>query len=234
MKLLSGLLSAGLLLGALCSGVSAEEVSMSHNGINLRADFNLVEGKTAKDGVIMMLHGTLAHNRMEIIQTVSGLLNEAGYNTLTVNLGFGLDKRPEGMLDCAIEHRHTYEDAVDELNAWMGWLKEQGADKVVAFGHSRGGAQTAWFASEHDSEQLEKVVLVAPATWNAEEAASSYEERYQKPLAELMAEAQKLVDEGKGDTLMDVPGFVYCEDAKASAAAFLSYYRDDERKDPPS
>ena len=102
------------------------------------------------------------------------------------------------------------------------------------WGHSRGGNQVAWFASEHDSDLLDKVVLVAPSTWSGEYNAKNYQQRYGQPLADLMAQAQTLVDAGKPDEMMAVPGFVYCQDAKASAAAFLSYGRDDERKDTPT
>ena len=214
--------------------LQADEVTVKQGDTELRADLTLAEGKTAKDGVIMLLHGTLAHNKMEIMQALGDLLNERGYNTLNVNLSYALDKRPSEMLDCTIEHQHKHEDAVAELDTWMNWLKAQGASKVAILGHSRGGNQVAWYASEKDSDLLEKVIAVAPATWDAAESAKGYEERYQKPLADIMAEATKLVDAGKGDTVMELPGFVYCEKAKATANAVLGYYKDDERKNTPS
>ncbi|MEZ5535912.1 MAG: alpha/beta hydrolase [Thiolinea sp.] len=151
-----------------------------------------------------------------------------------MNLSYAIDQRAEGMLDCAIEHRHRHEDAVTELSAWVDWLKQEGAGKVAVWGHSRGGNQVAWFASEHDSELISQYILVAPATYSAEEATASYEQRYGASLSELMAKAQELSDAGKGDELMEVPGFVYCEGAKASADAFLSYGRADERKHTPN
>lgn len=227
--------AAGLLLvGSLFTTATAEEVLLEHDGIKLRADLNLVDDKTLADGVVLMLHGTLAHNRMEIMSAVSELLNDAGYNTLAVNLSYALDQRAEGMLDCAIDHRHKHEDAVAELQVWMDWLQQEGAGKVAIWGHSRGGNQVAWYAAENDSDFLSQVVLVAPATYDAESAASSYENRYKAALPELMDKAQKLADDGKSDELMEVPGFVYCENAKASAEAFISYGRADERKHTPN
>lgn len=223
----------GLLLLATCTSLQAEEVTLKQGDTELRADLELAEGKTVKDGVVLMLHGTLAHNQMEIMQNVAGLLKDGGYNTLNINLSYALDKRPSQMLDCAIEHKHKHEDAIAELDAWMGWLKEQGASKVALLGHSRGGNQVAWFAAEKDSALLEKVVMVAPATWDANKSATEYEERYKKPLAVVLAEAQKQVDAGKGDTVTELPGFVYCEKTKATADAIVSYYRDDKRKNTP-
>lgn len=216
------------------STLHAEEVTVKQGDINLRGDLELAEGKTVKDGVIMMLHGTLANNKMEIMQSLTDLLKEKGYNTLSVNLSFGADNRPSEMLDCSIEHKHKHEDAVTELDTWMNWLKDQGAGKVVLLGHSRGGNQVAWYAAEKDSDLLEKVVMVAPATADADKTSKEYEERYKKPLADIMAEASKLVEEGKGEIPLEVPGFVYCENAKASAASIVSYYSDDERKNTPS
>ncbi|OQX10912.1 MAG: alpha/beta hydrolase [Thiothrix lacustris] len=221
-------------LFAALTALQAEEVTVKQGELELRADLNLAEGKTAKDGVILLLHGTLAHNKMEIMQSLSDLLKEKGYNTLNVNLSYALDKRPSEMLDCTLEHKHQHEDAVAELDTWMNWLKAQGAGKVAVLGHSRGGNQVAWYAAEKDSELLEKVIAVAPAAWDAAESAKEYAERYKKPLAGIMTEATQLAGEGKGATIMALPGFVYCENAKAAADSVVSYYNDDERKNTPS
>ncbi|MFZ1343651.1 alpha/beta hydrolase [Thiothrix eikelboomii] len=223
----------GFLLMVAGTSLQAAEVMLKQGDIELRADLELAEGKSVKEGVVLMLHGTLAHNRMEIMQNVAELLKDNGYNTLNINLSYALDQRPSQMLDCSIEHQHKHEDAVAELEAWMRWLKEQGASKVALLGHSRGGNQVAWFAAEKDSTLLDKVVMVAPATWDSNKATTDYEERYKKPLATVMTEAQKLVDAGKGNTVMELPGFVYCEKAKATADAVISYYRDDKRKNTP-
>jgi Predicted hydrolases or acyltransferases (alpha/beta hydrolase superfamily) len=214
--------------------LQAEEVTVKQGDITLRGELTLADGKTAKDGVILMQHGTLAHNKMEIMQSLSELLKEKGYNTLNVNLSYAVDQRPSEMLDCTIEHKHKHEDAVAELDTWMNWLKEQGAGKVAILGHSRGGNQVTWYAAEKDSELLEKVIAIAPATADADKSSKEYEERYKKPLADIMAEATKLVGEGKGAEMMTLPGFVYCENAKAAADSVVSYYKDDERKNTPS
>ncbi len=197
-----------LALGMAFSTAQADEVTVKQGDTTLRGELTLADGKTAKDGVVLLLHGTFAHNKMEIMQALADLLKEKGYNTLAVNLSFSVDKRPSDMLDCKIEHKHKHEDAIAELDTWMNWLKEQGASKVVLLGHSRGGNQAAWYAAEKDSALLEKVVAVAPATADPDKASKEYEERYKKPLADILAEAQKLVDAGKGDTVMELPGLV--------------------------
>ncbi|HRJ54178.1 MAG TPA: alpha/beta hydrolase [Candidatus Thiothrix moscowensis] len=223
-----------LALGMAFSTAQADEVTVKQGDTTLRGELTLADGKTAKDGVVLLLHGTFAHNKMEIMQALADLLKEKGYNTLAVNLSFSVDKRPSDMLDCKIEHKHKHEDAIAELDTWMNWLKEQGASKVVVLGHSRGGNQAAWYAAEKDSALLDKVVAVAPATADPDKASKEYEERYKKPLADILAEAQKLVDAGKGDTVMELPGLVYCENAKATANSVIGYYKTDERRNTPN
>lgn len=212
----------------------AQEVTVKQDHLTLRADLNLASDKKIQDGVVLLLHGTLAHNQMEIIKTVAELLNDKGFNTLSINLSYSLDQRPSQMLDCAIEHQHQHEDAMQEISTWMQWLQEQGVEQVYLMGHSRGGNQIAWYASEQANALIKKIVLIAPATWNAEKSASDYEERYKTPLAELVNNAQAKVAAGQGTEVLDTAGFVYCEKAKASAKSIVSYYRADERKNTPS
>ncbi|MFN3786437.1 MAG: alpha/beta hydrolase [Thiothrix sp.] len=214
--------------------VQAAEVTVNQRDITLRAEFTLADGKTIQDGVIVLLHGTLAHNKMEIMQALLEQFKAKGYNTLSVNLSYGLDKRPSDMLDCSIAHKHSHADAVAEVDTWLNWLKAQGASKVVLLGHSLGGNQVALYAAEKDSDLLEKVVAIAPATYDADKVAKEFAENNDKPLADVLAEAQKLVDAGKGDTLITLPRFIYCENAKASANAILGYYKPDERFDTPT
>ena len=62
----------------------ADEVQIQHDGLALKADFDLAQGKTVQDGVVILVHGTLAHHRMEIVETTSELLRDAGYSTLAI------------------------------------------------------------------------------------------------------------------------------------------------------
>ncbi len=211
----------------------AEGVSLEHQGIKLHAELSLAPGKSLKDGVIVLLHGTIAHNRMEIMQAFEATMNDRGYNTLAVNLGYGIDDRT-GMLDCGVTHTHRHEDAVAELGLWMDWLKAKGAGKVVLMAHSRGGNQAAWYVLEHDSPMIQSLVLVAPMTWSADKAAKGYDKRYGTDVGPLLKKAQRLQKQGKGETPLEKVGLLYCEDATATADAFVSYYRADWRKETPS
>jgi pimeloyl-ACP methyl ester carboxylesterase len=223
-----------VLLGLLLTGTLAQarEEHIVYQGRKLVANLELAEGGSLRDGVVLMTHGTLAHGRMEIMSSLQSLLKERGINSLSITLSLDRSDR-HGMFDCGEIHTHKHTDAMDEIGQWLDWLKSQGAGKVVLLGHSRGGNQTAWFASERDEAIIDRVVLIAPATWDAGDAARDYLKRYRTELKPVYGRALKLVEAGKGDTLMQNVGFIYCPGATVSAEAFVDYYRDDRRRDTP-
>ncbi len=217
---------------ALSFAAEANEVTLRYHGLTLNANFELAPGKQPADGVILMTHGGLTHRDVESFIYLRRLLNQKGYSTLAINLSLGLDNRHD-VYDCQVTHRHRNADAADEIGAWLGWLKTQGAKRVVLLGHSRGGAQTALYAAEHDDVLVKAMVLMAPAISENTDAVA-YQQRYQKSLAPLLAKAQKNVDNGKGDTVLEHIGLLNCPDTSATASSFVSYYRPDAPVDTPA
>jgi len=212
-----------LATGLLASSVNAQE-PVTHQG--LEADFYPADGETA----VLLLHGTLAHNRMEIIASISQLVSEDyGYPVLAPNLSYQQPGR-EGMLDCGITHTHKDTDAMTEIAQWIDYLEEQGFSKIVVSAHSRGGAQLSAYLAEQGAEAIQGAVLIAPAVYDSRKAAASYESRFGVPLADLLGEAQSL----PSNAVMDLPGFVYCENAKATAASVLDYYTPRANRDTPT
>jgi pimeloyl-ACP methyl ester carboxylesterase len=226
------ILGLSLALALAGAGVSADEVKLAHGGLTLNANLETAAADWQKGPVVLMTHGTLAHGGMEIMQALQAALKDRGISSLSITLSLGLDDR-RGMYECATPHRHRHTDAVDEIGAWLGWLRGQGAGKVVLLGHSRGGNQTARYAAANPDAPAAKVILLAPSTYAADQAAQEYEKRYGKPLADVLDRAQKLVAAGEGAKLLEPVDFLYCPKASASAAAFLSYYASDERLDTP-
>jgi pimeloyl-ACP methyl ester carboxylesterase len=226
--------AALLVLGA--ATAEAKEVTLRHKGLTLNASLELAAGKKLADGVILITHGGLAHRDAETIAALRGQLNQKGYSTLAINLGLGLDKR-HGMYDCQITHRHRNTDAAEEIGLWVDWLKRQGTQGMVLLGHSRGGAQTALYASApHNAPHnapVKAVVLMAPAIRENTDA-EEYQRRFNKPLAPVLAQAQKLVAAGKGDTVLEHLGLLNCPDTSATANAFVSYYGPSPGLDAPS
>jgi pimeloyl-ACP methyl ester carboxylesterase len=227
------LLMVLLLLTGLVSTVHADVVALPYHGMTLNA--NLVQAGSSWPGgpVILMTHGTLAHRGMEIMSGLQDMFAERGISSLAINLGLGLDNRADAMYDCAVPHTHRHTDAVDEIGAWLDWLKGQGVKKAALLGHSRGGNQVARFAAAHPDPVLQAVFLVAPQTWDKDRQAAEYRKRYHTDLQPLLARAQKMVADGKGASFMDDVGFLYCPHSRVSAASFLSYYAADSDMDTP-
>lgn len=216
------------------SRAADEQVTLQHAGLTLNGRLVLADGKSlADDGAILLTHGTLAHNGMELIATLQTALADRGLNSLAPTLSLGLDART-GMYDCAVPHRHKHEDALEEIGLWLDWLKARGAAEITLMGHSRGGNQTAWFAAERMDPAIKRVALLAPATSDRQKEIGGFESRYGTPLQPLLDEASALVAAGKGETMMQVPGLLYCEAPEVSAATFVSYYKDEPRKHTPA
>lgn len=222
-----------LLLSIAVWPLNAAEVVRTEQSHQLLANLELAEGKHLQDGVVLMTHGTLAHGQMEIMSSLQGLLKENGINSLSINLSLGLDKR-HGMYDCAVPHSHKHQDAMQEIDGWLRWLKDRNAGPVTLLGHSRGGNQTAWYASEHPSAGYDKVVLIAPATWSESKEIKGYKSRYKKSLLPILNKAQSLVKEGMGSQMMAHTDFIYCADTSVTAEAFVSYYQPDQRMHTPT
>lgn len=233
MKRLGATAILALALGTGAQATSAEEITLEHGGLTLNARLERAGESWPRGPVVLMTHGTLAHNRMEIMATLQGLLAEAGLTSLAINLGLGVDDR-HGTFSCEKPHAHRDNDAIDEIGLWLDWLEGNGAERVVLLGHSRGGNQTARFAAERDRPEIHAVVLIAPSTWEAGRAARVYEDRFGVPLSLRLEEARDLVAAGKPDAWLEQVGFLYCQGAKVGAATFVDYYAPDERRDTPS
>lgn len=221
-------------LFALCLttiAVKAEEITLQHKGLILNAVLQLAAGKQTADGMVLITHGGLAHNKMESIIYLQKTLNERGYNTLAINLSLDLDNR-RGMYDCKTTHRHRNEDAIEEIGLWLNWLKIQGAKQVTLLGHSRGGAQTALYATEQDAPLIKAVVLLAPATQDNTNAAG-YQHRYKQHLGPILKKAQRLIKNGKGKTVLNHANIMLCRDTRATAETVVSYYGQNPQLDTP-
>ncbi len=221
-----------MLAMAVHASAPAEEVTIEHQGITLNARHARAPS-WPRGPVILMTHGTLAHNQMEIMATIQELLTDAELSSLAINLGLSIDDR-HGTFACETPHAHRDSDALDEIGLWLDWLATRGAERVVLLGHSRGGNQTARFVAERDRPQIAALVLIAPSTWDADKFATRYQERFGVPLSMRLEEARDLVAAGKPGAWLEQTGFLYCAGAQVTAGTFLDYYEPNERRDTPS
>lgn len=196
------------------------QVSIPYQGLRLNGELRLVPDGRLTDGVVLTLHGGLAHGRMSLMAYLQQLLVEAGHNSLSINLSLGVDDR-RGMLPCDQTHRHRQDDAIEELAAWSRWLKAQGARSIVLLGHSRGGAQVARYAALAMSPVPTALILLAPATAGNTDA-QSYQARYQQPLEPRRTRARLLAGSGRGKVLLSAVGLLSCRSVTVTADSFLS------------
>ena len=213
------------------------QTTVNHN--NLAADFYEADGDVA----MILLHGTLAHNRMEIITTIATLMAEDyGYPVLTPNLSLNDENRMGNKVQtstkgyasltaCDITHTHKFADAVTELTNWVDYLKQQGFEKIVVTGHSRGGRQvSAYLAGASDEPAVVGGVLIASGLSRNERSIANYKKDTGLDLPELLAQFSKL-PQGQ---YVDVPKFIYCDNPKVTAGAFIAEYEDNPAHSAPS
>ncbi|MGO9544906.1 MAG: alpha/beta hydrolase [Rhodomicrobium sp.] len=220
---------AVLSLASLAGRAPAEEVTLEYLGLEVTANLELAPGKSLRnEATVLLVHDTMGHGRMELMASLQDGFRDLGINSLAITLGLGLDKR-RGMFDCAMEQDHRHEDAVDEIAAWVEWLKEKGAQSITIAGHGRGANQTALYAINRLDKAVKRAVLIAPLMQTVEKAEAGYQARFGRPLRPELAKAEDLAATGKGNQLIDVPGFLNCQHAQVTAGAFANYYGANEK-----
>jgi pimeloyl-ACP methyl ester carboxylesterase len=218
------MLSLSLILPA-----NADTIQITHQGIALNGVLTLAEEKNlSTDGIVMMVHGTLGHAKMDTLTTLQAVLNEYGYNVLSINLSLGVTDRPLQMYTCDQPQNHQHTDALGEIGAWLQWLAtEKAVTKVTLLGHSRGGNQVAWFMTTNDTPLVNAVVLLAPMT---HQVGTQLTEKQQ----EVLAAAQQHIALEQPDALLEEVPFLYCPAATASATAIVSYVSPEPKMHTPN
>lgn len=221
-----------LLTPAAGGSAQSDSISLDYKDHSLRGVLSATD-EGSKDQIILMIHGTLAHSNMEIMQAFQALLAELGYNSLAVTLSLGVNDR-EGMFDCGQPHTHRHTDALREIEAWLKWLADQGYSRISLLGHSRGGNQAALYARAEPTHKPDALILIAPMVFNPERLASDYQRSHGQSLPELIDKARSEVDQAEGTSLMRVPAFLHCANSLVSPASLLSYYAPDYDADTPA
>lgn len=233
MTMLFGMLRARckILLSLVCTVLllfpnfaAVQEVTARYKNLTVNANLELAAGKRLEDGVILLTHALIQHNRMEIIRTMQTLFRDHGYSSIAINYSLNVDDR-HGMFNCMSPHRHIRDATLDEIGFWVGWLKEHGVRKIVLAGHSSGANEVAMYNGMYHDAAITHVIMITPATSDhASNTPAGYRSHYKKDLQPVLDRAQQLVDAGRGDEIMEKTDFLFCPAAPVSAASFLSYY----------
>jgi pimeloyl-ACP methyl ester carboxylesterase len=219
------------LAASITTGVHAEAVSHEYLGLTVVGNLELAAAKSLKDdGAVLLVHDSLAHHTDPTITKLQSALLSKGQNSVAISLSLGMNQR-KGSFDCTQEHDHRHGDASDEIVAWVEWLQAKGTGRVSIVGHGRGATQAALSAAERQDMGVSRLILANPPQVALLATGARYQEQFGEPLTPVLEQARKLVEDGEGDTLLNVPGFLSCTKARATAAAFVDYYGGDNRQD---
>jgi pimeloyl-ACP methyl ester carboxylesterase len=209
------------------SAIAATPVQLEHQGLLLNANWQ----ESAEPGsgpLFLIVHGTWAHGGMEIIAGLQDSLAANGYDSLAITLSLGVSDR-QGFMSCDTVIKANHADAAAEINRWVEFAKTL-SDHIVLVGHSRGGNQVMLYQQQFQAPEVERLVLIAPMTWNAAESAAGYEAQVGRPLADVMAQAQAQAD----PKAIIKAGVVYCPTVEVLASSFLSYYDAEPNRNTPA
>ena len=214
-----------LLLLLLVEVGAAGEVTLDHNGLTLNANLEMATDKDFSDGMVLILHGMMGHNQMELVEASQQILLENDFSSLAINLGLDLDNR-HGFIDCDMPHTHLQQDAITEIGLWIDWLRQKGVDNVALMAHSRGANQAMVYAAEHLDPEVRHVILLAPG---ADDVKGSYEKRYGPIFDSNVSRMQERIALGKGDEPVSNIDFWFCPRAEVTPNSFISYYGPDSK-----
>ena len=204
----------------------AEPVQTTRQQLTLNANYQVPTA--ARERIFLIVHGTWAHNGMEIIVALQELLAERGVASLAPTLSLGQDNR-QGFLACAPELTPNHAAALAEIDHWMGYLERQGWQSVVVVGHSRGGAQVAWYQASMSNPLVAELALLAPMAWRHSEVAAAYDAQSAVPLTAVLAAAEQSSRQSIGPYRL-----LRCDNVLAPPSTFLSYYGDGIPKHTPA
>jgi pimeloyl-ACP methyl ester carboxylesterase len=214
----SALFFAALALAAGPVLAAAEPVQIKPSLTRLNGNLELPEGKKlAGENVVVLVHGTLSHDRQETIAALQKNLRDRGVASLAITLSLGIDDR-QGPRACDVVHDYALAGAQREIRLWVEWLNAQRAKSIDILGFSRGGAQVAAMGPELPA--VRRMVLMAPTFATALEQAAIYERTFGHPLAPELDAARK---EPLQKRTVD---FLTCKQAPVLGATFLDAYTE--------
>jgi len=208
-----------LLMAAVVTAAHAEPVQIKPSLTRLNGNLELPPGKSASDGLVVIVHGTQSWYGQETIAALQKNLKARGIGSLAITLSLGVDDR-QRTRRCDVLHDYAIAGAKREVGLWIEWLKGQQARYVDLLGFSRGGAQVAAFAPEFQFPNVRKIVLLAPAFATSVEQAEIYRRAFGHDLAAELEEARK---NPLGRRTVD---FLTCKQAPVLNATFLDGYSE--------
>ena len=67
------------------------------------------------ESIFIILHGTRGHKNLELISMLRESLYDNAFDSLSINLSYGINNREDDFLPCDIEHKHLVSDTLNEI-----------------------------------------------------------------------------------------------------------------------
>lgn len=215
----------GMLLLATFVPLQAKEVTQQYRGLTLNANLEIAENSNITEGVVLILHGFMSHNGMEIIDSSQQALLDNGKSSLAINLSLGVENR-KGFYSCSSPQRHLQDNALDEIAAWVAWLRQKAVKQIVLLTHSRGANQAMVYSATQIDPEITHLVMLAPGV---DDSAQRFEGRYGSTFNDTLERVKKEKNAGRGNQLLENVDFWYCPKATVTPDSFLSYYGENSR-----
>jgi pimeloyl-ACP methyl ester carboxylesterase len=192
--------------------------------VSVRSEDDIVSGgviftpptRSSQRVAIIWIHGWGVHFYYPSYVGIGRALAERGYPCISANTrmhdignvaGHRRGKRIRGG-----GYWGVASEEVRDLAAWIDFAESQGFEQVVLVGHSAGWAAVRAYQFERQDPRVVGMVLASGMVW-AERTPTD---------PELLAEAERLVEEGRGDDLLRLPNRSF--PSFVSAATFLDIH----------
>lgn len=185
-------------------------------GTVLSADFHA--GKPQLPAIIL-LHGFLQTREFPTVNRLADGLAAAGYTTLAPTLSLGISRRAKS-LPCEAAHRHTLDQDVAEIAAWVDWLAKRHSGPIIFIGHSYGSLQGLVYASATPHPALQQLIALSLIDTERHPADVS--------VAALLAQAKARV--ARGDKRLVDLALGHCTKFTATPESYISYANWDRKR----
>ena len=179
------------------------------SGNVLSADF---QAGNSQQPAIFLLHGFLQTHEFPTVKRLADSLSSAGYTTLSPTLSLGISRRAKS-LPCEAAHRHTLEQDIAEIEAWMDWLARHHPGPIVFIGHSYGSLQGLVYAANKPHPALRRMIALS--------LIDTEEKPFDASRAKMLAKAKSRVANGNKGLMNFTLG--HCKQYTATPQSYLSY-----------
>ncbi|HIH33870.1 MAG TPA: lysophospholipase [Nanoarchaeota archaeon] len=176
--------------------------------------------KGSKKALFIELHGTASNfYENEFMWPLAQELGKQGISTLVVNTRGADSLQAYPFRGNALE---KFEDCVLDIDAWVEFVLKKGYKKIILSGHSLGTQKVIYYMEKGKyARKVASVILLAFADSYA------YHNYFVEKTAKkeiILREAKKLVNEGKGDTMLRSVWLAHRDRFPKSAASYLSFF----------